>query len=291
MKPGIYEMSAQDYHADPAPEPSLSSGIAGRLISQSPLHAWFAHPRLNPNHHSEESNDFDLGACAHATLLEGEGSVVAVEAKDWRTKEAQSTREALRSAGKIPVLAHKLKAIRSMADAARAALLACELGPIDLATGKAEQVLIWNEGEVWCRARPDWRRPKLMIDYKSTAGSAEPSAWIRNQMVPMGYDLQSAHYTRGEKTLTGKNTQFIFLVQENYPPFECSFVGMSPGMIEIAQRKWELALAIWRNCLASGKWPGYPKQISYAEPALWQLDQDEERRLTFDEIIERAGNL
>jgi hypothetical protein len=286
MKPGVYQQTMQEYQADKlAPEPSLSSHIANILLTQSPRHAWFAHPRLNPNYKSEESTDFDLGACAHAVLLEGEGAVAAVEAKDWRTKEAQQTREALREQGKIPVLAHKLVAIRSMADAARAALAACELGPIDLTSGKAEEVHIWQEDGVWCRARLDWRRPGLTLDYKSTAGSASPSAWIRNQMVPMGFDVQAVHYGRATH-----DKQFVFLVQENYPPYECSFVGLSPAMIDVAQRKWDLALALWKRCLQTGKWPGYPLHIAYAEPTAWQIDEDEERRLTFDEIIELAGN-
>lgn len=175
-----------------------------------------------------------------------------------------------------------------MADAARAALLACELGPIDLTSGKAEEVLLWQDDGVWCRARPDWRRPGLMLDYKSTAGSAEPSAWIRNQMIPMGFDAQAIHYGRGEKATSGSSSQFLFLVQENYEPYECSFVGLSPATIEVAQRKWELALGIWKSCMQRGKWPGYSMQVAYAEPTAWQLDQDEERRLTFDEIIDRA---
>lgn len=291
MKQGAYKLSMQDYQKDPAPAPSLSSGMAKKLVSQSPLHARIAHPRLNPAWRSEESTEYDLGSCSHAVLLEGEGAIAAIEADDWRTKAAKEAREAARAQGQIPILARKLPDVRAMADTARAALAACEI-PIDLTTGVAEQVLIWQEKNgIWCRCRPDWRRPGLILDYKSTAGSAEPSAWIRNQMVPLGFDIQSVHYMRGDKAVFGAPTQFIFLVQENYPPYECSFVGMSPGMIEIAQRKWDIASTIWQRCLEADKWPGYVKTIAYAEPSAWQIDEDEERRLTFDEIIDRASAL
>ena len=37
-----------EYHADPAPEPSLSRSLAHTLLTRSPRHAWQAHPRLNP---------------------------------------------------------------------------------------------------------------------------------------------------------------------------------------------------------------------------------------------------
>lgn len=286
-KPGVYTMSAQEYHADPCVAPSLSSHIANILISQSPRHAAFAHPRLNPNYHAEESTDFDLGACAHAVLLEGEANIYPIEAPDWRTKAAKDARDQARAQGKTPILAHKLGSIRAMADAARLALAECEFGPIDLGTGVAEQVLIWQEGDAWCRARPDWMRAdrKLIIDYKSTAGCAEPSAWIRNQMGPMGFDLQAVHYLRGN-AMTGAD--WIFLVQENYEPYECSFVGMSPAMLDIAQRKWDYAIALWKNCLQKNRWNGYSRQIAYADPTSWQLAEAEERELTFDEMLERA---
>ena len=183
-----------------------------------------------------------------------------------------------------------------MADAARAALLACELGPIDLTAGKAEQTLIWQESDVWCRARPDWMRAdrKLILDYKSTAGSAEPSAWIRNQMVPMGFDVQAVHYMQGRAHIDGialpsPRGRWLFLVQENYPPYECSFVGLSPATLEIAQRKWEFALALWQSCIKNDRWSGYPRQIAYAEPTTWQLADAEELALSFDEMLERAS--
>ncbi len=291
MKPGIYEIPAAQYHSDPADGISLSSHIAHELITQSPRHAWFAHPRLNPNYTCEESTDFDLGGCAHAVLLEGEGSIAPIEADDWRTKAAKEARDQARAQGKIPILARKLPSIRAMADAARAALAACELGPIDLGTGVAEQVLIWQEGDVWCRARPDWMRVdrKLMIDYKSTAGSAEPSAWTRNQMMPMGFDLQAVHYLRGNAMTGGpRDANWIFLVQENYPPYECSFVGVSSATAEIARRKWEFAVALWQSCLKNNRWNGYSKRIYDAEPTSWQIAEAEDLSLTFEERLEYA---
>src|SRR5258708_2254328 len=46
--PGIYDLDDDDYHQDPAPEPSLSSSIVKLLDQQTPAHAYAAHPRLNP---------------------------------------------------------------------------------------------------------------------------------------------------------------------------------------------------------------------------------------------------
>jgi hypothetical protein len=179
-----------------------------------------------------------------------------------------------------------------MAGIARKALLSCEDGPINLELGTVERVLAWREAGIWCRARPDWMGPdrKILLDYKSTAGSAEPNAWIRNQMGPLGYDLQGVHYQRGNAETGGSRVaDFIFLVQENYPPYACSFVGLSPAMIEIAQRKRDLAVATWQVCLKRNQWHGYPPRIAYAEPSSWQMAEDEERRLSFEEKLDCAS--
>lgn len=289
MKPGLHTMPMAEYQADPAPTPSLSSGVIHRLVSQSPRHAWFAHPKLNPDFREEHEDKFDLGACAHAVLLEGEAKITPVEANDWRTKAAQDARDAARAFGNIPVLMRKMPEIRAMAEAAKVALRSLEELSVSLADGTAEQSIFWQDGETWCRARPDWMRydRKLLLNYKTTSGSAQPNAWIRNQMVSMGYDTEAIHYLRGNAATGGaKDAKYLFMVQENYAPYECSFVVLSQAAREIAQRKWDFALALWRKCLARNKWPGYPAIVVHAEPSPWELSEDEELRLTFDERLE-----
>ncbi|WP_242401117.1 hypothetical protein [Acetobacter okinawensis] len=46
--PGIYDLPEAQYHADPCPTPSLSNSVARILLDESPMHAHFSHPRLNP---------------------------------------------------------------------------------------------------------------------------------------------------------------------------------------------------------------------------------------------------
>jgi hypothetical protein len=71
-------ISADAYHADPAPAPSLSSSIAKTILHQTPRHAWFEHPRLNPNFEPKDDSKFDLGSVAHELLLgKGAGFVSA----------------------------------------------------------------------------------------------------------------------------------------------------------------------------------------------------------------------
>lgn len=106
-------------------------------------------------------------------------------------------------------------------------------------------------------------------------------------MKPMGFDVQAIHYQRGNAATDGpKLSDWIFLVQENYPPFECSFVGLSNADQEIAQRKWEFAVALWDKCMEKNRWNGYPRSIAFSEPTAWEIDRSEEDRLTLNERLE-----
>ncbi|HYR45035.1 MAG TPA: hypothetical protein VER98_18535, partial [Terriglobia bacterium] len=120
--PGIYTISADEYHADCCPTPSLSASIATILIQQSPLHAKSAHPRLTENPVREEERHLDLGRLCHALMLEGDDIAVVIEADNYRTRAAQEARDAARSIGKCPLLAKEMVEVREMMLECRAQL-------------------------------------------------------------------------------------------------------------------------------------------------------------------------
>lgn len=274
MKPGIYQMPAAEYHADPCPKPSLSNSIAKVLINQSPHHAFIQHPRLGNEVESEESSRFDIGSAAHAMLLENDDSIVeVVEADDWRTKAAKEKRDDARAAGKLPVLAKNFVHLRAMVQAARDYIATTELTGI-FDDGMPEQTIVWKEDGIWCRMRPDWLTENWFInlDYK-TCASAEPNAFGRH-MTSMGYDVQAAFYQRGLRAIGGPDdSNFIFLAQEIEPPYACSLHSLSNIAVEMAEAKVQRAIDIWRECITSGKWPAYPSQICYQEPPAWAVNQ------------------
>jgi hypothetical protein len=276
------DMPANDYHADPAPEPSLSSSIAKILVTQSPLHAWFAHPRLNPHHRPEESEDFDRGSAAHSLLLEGDDRMVECAFNDWRTNAAKDMRDKIRLEGKLPLLTKHIGSVRKMVEIAKAFLFDSELQVL-IDRCFAERTVIWQASGIWKRARFDLQvrdRP-LLIDYK-TAESADPLSFSR-QIIAMGYDVQAAHYTEAYDAIytppEAPQSSFVFLVQERSEPFACSLVGVDPMLLDLGQQKCEFASKLWKQCLDSGKWPGYPKQIAWASPPAWAFENFEQRRL------------
>jgi hypothetical protein len=268
---GIYTIGADTYFGDPCDRPSLTSTIARILINESPLHAWTAHPKLNPAHENQEAGHFDIGTAAHSLLLEGAANVVVVDAKDWRTKVAQEERDAAHAAGLQPLLVHQWEDLKRMVTAAREQLDALDARPPIFQDGQAERSLIWDEHGVICRARLDWLRDDFAAvdDYKTTSRSANPASFSRT-LFNVGYDLQAAFYLRGLEALTGAVAQWRWVVQEIAPPYALSVVSLTPAALDLAQAKVDFAIARWRECVESGSWKGYPTEVCYAELPGWE---------------------
>lgn len=280
MKPGLHTLGEREYHADPCPEPSLSSSLARTLITHSPLHAWTQHPKLNPDFEPEESAIFDRGKAAHALLLEGEDRMVVIDAEDYRKKEAQVQRDGARAEGKHPVLKAQYPAILRMREVALEKIAACRDFPFSaFADGQAEATAIWQEKNAWCRARFDKLAPdrRFIFDYKSTAASANPEAWVRT-MLGMGGEMQGAFYLRGNAATGGpEDAKFVFIVQEVSPPFACCLIGLPPAFVALGADKVALAIAVWKDCMATNAWSCYPNRICWVDPPPWALSQWEGR--------------
>lgn len=270
-KPGVYQLSEAEYHADPCPSPSLSSSIARTLIARSPRHAWAEHPRLNPAWQPEETERFDIGKAAHALMLGSEARFAVIDADDWRMKEAKAARDEARKAGKIPLLAKQFERVTAMVDAGRAQLFAHAHAASAFRFGIAESTIVWREGETWCRARLDWKPASgsIFYDYKTTAGSAAPEAFGRT-LYDLGYDVQAAFYRRGIRAvLNVAEPHFHFVVQETEPPYALSVVGLPPAALDMAERKVEEALRWWGWCLDNNSWPGYSARTAFVDPPAW----------------------
>lgn len=284
-EPGVYDIPAADYHADPAPLPSLSSSLAKVMIGQTPRHAWERSSRLNPDYQDDNKAAFDLGHACHDLLLEGDtGLIVRVEANDWRTKVAKEAREAAYAAGKTPLLPKQHDETLAMRQAALDFLATTELAGL-LDDGQPERSLFGQWNGTWLRARPDWLRTdrKLILDYKTTAQSASPESFGRTTLFNLGYDIGAALYTL-VNGLTGgpEDAAYIWLVQETCKPYACSLVGASPAILEIGEHKVMHAITQWQACLDSGTWPAYGPRIAYPEPPPWQIAAAEALNYTED---------
>lgn len=277
------DATAAAYHSDTVSAvPTLSSGIAHILCSQSPRHAWTAHPRLNPDWQPDEDAKFDVGNIAHRILLEGtEDGLHIVDAPDWRTKDARDARDAARARGLTPLLAGQVAAVRAMAAAAREQLAAHQADPPLFTAGTPESVLVWTEPNgVVCRAKPDWLRHDLATidDLKSTSRSAHPDSYAR-ALFGVGGDIQSSFYMRGVHALTGAEPRWRWVVLETYAPFALSVIEPSPAMLTLGHAKVERAIRIWHQCLERHDWPAYPTRVATVDPPPWEEARWLEREL------------
>jgi len=287
--PGVYNISSEEYHADPCEVPSLSRSIMKDLIYRSAQHAWLHHPRLNPSIVPQENVEkFDIGQVAHALLLEGSDCAALIDGDDWRKKEAREARDKARQNGKIPLLLDQYERVIAMVQVAERAIFNCDelqIGSLKL-QGDSEQSYIWCEEDTWLRVRPDWisHDRKLIIDYKTTAVSANPNDLAR-YIITMGYPLQAAFYSRGVMAVEGTEPKFLFLVQETIEPYLYSFVGLSPELIEMGKQQVEYGIFLWRECMRLNQWPGYPNRVCYIDAPPWALVAWESRASEIGGIV------
>lgn len=267
---GAFRMTPMRYHADPCAEPSLSNSVAQLLIDSSPLHAWTAHPRLNPKHvRKTAAKLLDFGSACHRLVL-GEGAeIVEVRADAFRTKEAKAARDEAYLLDQIPLLSKDLDRARALAEAAH-----FQLG--NTLDGFSAEVVVAAHGPGgWERIMLDGLSPNglTLVDYKTTeAGAGASASAFAKTAGNMGYDFQEAFYrkvyTNALPALQGR-IEFLFIVQEARPPFALSVLRISEPDVHVAERKVDAAREAWGKCRALNQWPGYPRGVQIVNLPQW----------------------
>ncbi len=264
-KPGLYRMTEAEYHADPCSKPSLNCGTIKVLDRETPFHALWQHPRLNPDFQHEQKRCYDLGSAAHAMVLNN-GAIQEIKTDSFRTKAAKEARDAAYDAGQIPVLTHELAEVRKMLTAFKSQFQGW------FVPGETEVVAIWQEGKTWCRARIDFLPYDLSTigDYKTFAGLAGPRHWGRTQLFSERLDIQAAWYGRGISAIFGiEPPPFQFVVQERKAPYCLAIHELAPAALAQADRDIERALHQFTTCLNSGRWPAWAKQPYTHDVPAW----------------------
>jgi hypothetical protein len=274
-------MAAADYHADPCPEPSLSSSIAKILAWKTPRHAWQEHPRLNDKRETKSESKFDIGSAAHEVLLGRGAGIDVINFDDYRKKEAQELRDKARAAGRTPLLDKEMRLVTEMCWRVGGRLQEEGIS-LTIPERANEVVAIWQEPGLWLRAMMDSYAFPYIDDLKTTEASLDRAS-LERQIANLNYDLSAAFYIRGMEALfpelKGK-LKFRWIFVEAKPPHELRVMEASGMTLEIGARKVQFAIDKWRACMASGEWPGYPKGTqtaflpSWAEAA-W-LDRESE---------------
>jgi len=261
QQPGIYDgISNADYHADPA----LGSTSLKTLATRTPAH--YQHDLTHPKF----SDAFDIGTVAHSLILEGDESGVAViDVADKRGAKWTAHADVARAKGKIPLLTKEWEQVKAMRDAVVAHPIA---GP--LFTGhRAEASVFWEEDGLTLKCRPDAWKPGLLVDLKTTR-DANPNEFGKTAH-DYGYHQSAAHYIDGVKAATGEELPFHFVLVEKSEPYLVSVVELDIEAINLGRQLNDRAKRIYRECIETNTWPGYPNADLISLP-MWAIYQTED---------------
>lgn len=261
QQPGIYDgISNADYHRDPA----LGSTSLKTLATRTPAH--YQHDLTHPKF----SDAFTLGTAAHSLILEGDTSgIVIVEADNWLTKDAKAAKATALAEGKQPLLTKEIEQVWAMTHAVMAHPEAWKL----FKGHKAEQSVFWDEDGLMLKCRPDAWKPGLLIDLKTTR-DANPNEFGKTAH-EYGYHQSAAHYIDGVKAATGEELPFHFVLVEKTAPYLVSVVELDIEAINLGRQLNDRAKRIYRECLETNTWPGYPNADLISLP-MWAIYQTED---------------
>lgn len=261
MKPGIYGgISNADYHRDEA----LGSTSLKTLATKTPAH--YQYDKANPKF----SDAFTLGTAAHSLILEGDASnILVVEADNWMSKAAKEAKTEALAHGKQPLLHKEWLQVCAMQDAVMGHKQARELF-----TGhEAEQSVFWDEDGLMLKCRPDAWKPSLLVDLKTTR-DANPNEFGKTAH-EYGYHQSAAHYIDGVKAATGEELPFHFVLVEKTAPYLVSVVELDSEAVYLGRMLNDRAKRIYRECMETNNWPGYPSGELINLP-MWAIYQAEE---------------
>ncbi|GAA2696359.1 PD-(D/E)XK nuclease-like domain-containing protein [Actinoplanes palleronii] len=255
---GIFPLTDEEYFAPALASTTLSSTGAKTLLAPGGP-ARFRH-QLDTGT-AVVKREYDLGHAVH-TLVLGSGPEPVLfpgtgkNPEAWQKEDDKAAVAKLRAEGKVPLRPTDFAAAWAMASAVRNHPVAAKL----FYAGEPEQALIWRDPTtgVMCRAKADWLRPDGIVDLK-TAESADAEA-LSKATYNHGYYIQAAFYLRGFRELRQLAAEpfFVFAAVEKSPPYLVHVHQLTERAMAHGDRKVAEALEIYRDCTASGAWPGYP---------------------------------
>jgi hypothetical protein len=253
--PGVHTLTDEEYFGPALASTTLSS-TGARLLLEPGGPARYRHQADAGT--VEVKREYDLGHAVHTRVL-GAGPVpVRIAAEKWLANAVKEEVAKVRAAGMVPQRPSDYDAAVTMATAVRAHPLASKL----FRHGLPERTLIWQDEAtgVMCRAKADWLRPDGIVDLKTTE-SAAPDA-LSKAAHNYGYAIQAAFYLRGFRQLADRTVMavpfFAHVSVEKTAPHLVHVTQLSERAIAYGDRKVSEALEIYRDCTASGVWPGYP---------------------------------
>lgn len=261
-KPGVYELTAAEYHDPIITGEWLSNSDARQLIGDG-CPAQFRYDRDNGVR--KTSAAFSMGHAVHARIL-GKGEQIAVrpaEFDSWRTKASQAWRAEQERAGRSVILPEDADVVEAMASAVHEKPRAHELLS---QPGRPEMCLFWVDAEtgVQRRCMVDYL-PSVVdqygvmepVDIKS-ADSVAPTESMERKLYDHAWHRQGTTIADGIVALgLAREVEFYFIVQSKTAPHLVTVVKLDADAERIGRIENRQAMLVYRQCLETGVWPDY----------------------------------
>jgi exodeoxyribonuclease VIII len=269
MKPGFYDgVPNEEYHGG---EGVSSSGV--KKVGVTPAHYYAAY--LDPDREpTEQTPAMALGTAIHTVILEpeeyGHRHFVIAEGLDRRRKDDKAVIEELegraKAAGGTTIKHEDHLRVQKIGAAMNQSRQWRKLHW----NGLAERSYYWIDADtgVLCKCRPDWQTwsgdapqaDDLIVDVKS-AFAADPATFERSAY-NLSYHVSAAFYLDGVEAVTGvRPAGFVFACVEKEAPYATAFYLADEGMIREGRAEYKRNLALYAECVKTGRWPGYPDTL------------------------------
>ena len=105
-----------------------------------------------------------------------------------------------------------------------------------------------------------------------TCASAAPEDFEKS-ISEYRYFVQAAFYIDLCKLLGMELERFVFICVEKAAPFCVALHSLDPQVIDIGRKLYQRDLTVYRRCVETGEWPGYPEDIGQVSLPTWAMKQ------------------
>ena len=266
IEPRIYyDMPFAEYCGWPA----INNSVLACLMGRSPLHA-----KVMIDGQREDTPSLSFGRAFHTATLEPElfDQTYTVAPKiDRRTKDGKARWAAFQAAsdGKELLSDDDYQTLKQMASSVR------NSPAIDCITnGKSEVSIVWEDEAtgLLCKMRIDYLHKDrgFLVDLKTTR-DASPDGFSR-AMFTYRYHQQAAFYMAGFKSITKTDESlFLFVAIEKTAPYASAIYEVAGRTIQAGENAYKGALIAYKECIESGVWPSYQKEVELIDMPAWAL--------------------
>lgn len=269
IKPGVHSLEAERYFA----AQGVSMSDLDILADATPLHLWAS---KNGEEIEKETEAKTFGNILHRGMLEPDsyksGFYVRPPGLNFTTKEGKSWRAA--HTDKPTLTFKESKQVIAMVES----VYRCDLARSLLAGASTEQSLfVEDENGVLRKSRLDALTTGNVIPDIKTIGFPASKENFDRAVKNYRYHARAAYYLDNCRMVGIEKQIFMFIVVEKLPPYAVRCFQLNPDLISVGRVAYQTPLQTYRECLATGKWPGWNdiNGFEIAELPAWEMKQIE----------------